>query len=86
MNLNEVVTVNHLEKFKAELIEEIKVLLELKNKTLDRKMLRTNETLELLNISKGTLQNLRNSGKISYKKLGGIIYYNVDDINNKTLL
>ncbi len=58
MNLNEVVTVNHLEKFKAELIEEIKVLLDLKNKTMDRKMLRTNETLELLNISKGTLQNL----------------------------
>lgn len=36
----------------------------------------------MLAISPGTLQNLRINGTLPYTKVGGVIYYDADDINN----
>lgn len=80
MNVSEIVTVQHLQDFKKELIEEIKILVELKNQP-QRKWLKRNETLAFLQISSNTLLNLRKLGKIKYKKLGGIFYYDVQQLN-----
>tara|TARA_Y100000385_G_scaffold205097_1_gene212454 strand:+ start:958 stop:1230 length:273 start_codon:yes stop_codon:yes gene_type:complete len=37
---------------------------------------------EVLGISMSTLQTYRNNGTIPYSKIGGVILYNIDDINN----
>ena len=35
----------------------------------------------MLNVSAGTLQAMRRSGTLPYTKIGGLIYYNMDDIH-----
>jgi hypothetical protein len=46
-----------------------------------RKWLKSVEVRKLLNISPGTLQNLRINGTLRYTKIGGIMYYKLEDIN-----
>lgn len=46
-----------------------------------KKWLKSNEVRKLLNISPGTLQNLRINGTLRYTKIGGIMYYKLEDIN-----
>lgn len=81
MNPNEIVTVKHLEDFKNEIIQEIRILLD-KEPTEKKQWLKKKEVLALLQISANTLQTLRNNGTIPFKKLGGIIYYNIEDIQS----
>jgi hypothetical protein len=45
-----------------------------------KQWLKSNEVRKLLNISPGTLQNLRINGTLSYTKIGGIMYYDNTDI------
>ncbi|QOW10155.1 helix-turn-helix domain-containing protein [Kaistella flava (ex Peng et al. 2021)] len=75
----EVLTKEDLQQFKIELLESIENLLQGK-KTEEKLWLRTSEVKELLNISSGTLQNLRINGTLSYSKIGGTLYYNYNDI------
>jgi len=42
--------------------------------------LRSPEVREMLDISPGTLQNLRINGTLPYTKIGGVIYYAYEDI------
>ena len=79
----EVLTKEDLQQFKIELLESIENLLQGK-KTEEKLWLRTSEVRKLLNISSGTLQNLRINGTLSYSKIGGTLYYNYKDI--QTLL
>lgn len=44
--------------------------------------LKSGEVRNLMNISLGTLQTLRNNGTLRYSKVGGIIYYQFNDIQN----
>jgi hypothetical protein len=46
-----------------------------------KKWLKSNEVRKLLNISPGTLQNLRINGTLRYTKIGGMMYYKLEDIN-----
>ena len=48
--------------------------------TSPKQWLKSAEVRELLKISPGTLQNLRINGTLKYKRIGGIIYYNYEDI------
>jgi hypothetical protein len=43
--------------------------------------MRSPEVKEFLGISSGTLQNQRINGTIPYTKMGGVIYYDYNDIN-----
>ncbi len=36
--------------------------------------------MDILQVSPGTLQNLRINGTLPYSKVGGIIYYDIEDI------
>ncbi|REC50623.1 MULTISPECIES: helix-turn-helix domain-containing protein [Chryseobacterium] len=74
-----IITKEDLQQFKIELLEEIKELLQAKA-TEQKLWLRTSEVKKLLNISSGTLQNLRINGTVSYSKVGGTLYYNYKDI------
>ncbi len=78
----EIITVEDLQVFKTELINDIKDLLkELKGQP-NKKWLKSYEVRELLNISPGTLQNLRINGTLPYTKIGGVMYYDYADIQN----
>lgn len=75
----EILTKEDLQQFKIELLESIENLLQGK-KTQEKLWLRTSEVKKLLGISSGTLQNLRVNGTLSYSKIGGMLYYNYEDI------
>ena len=76
-----IITVEDLIEFKIDLLEEIKKIVESQNTASIKKWLKSTEVRKLLNISPGTLQNLRINGTLSYTKIGGTIYYANQDID-----
>ena len=79
-----ILTTEDLIEFKMELIEDIKTVFQEHSGTRLKKWLKTNEVKGLLGVSNGTLQNLRINGTLSYTKIGGILYYDYEEIQ-KTL-
>jgi hypothetical protein len=77
----ELVTPKDLEILKSEIIAEIKKILKPEKSSSGKKWLKSAEVQKLLTISAGTLQNLRNKGEIPFTKLGGVIYYDIHEIN-----
>lgn len=75
-----VLTPDDLEKFKRDLLGEIERLLQNFSGQSYRKWLKSPDVRRLLNISPGTLQNLRVNGSLPYTKIGGVIYYDFEDI------
>jgi hypothetical protein len=78
----QLITTDDLRELKMELLEEFKKLLNDSRNTKSVKWLRSGEVMELLSISPGTLQNLRINGTIPYTKIGGVLYYDADEINS----
>lgn len=76
----EILTKQDLQKFKEELLEEMKRLFG-KERPVDSEWLRSAEVRQRLKISPGTLQNFRINGVLKYEKLGGIFYYAQADID-----
>ncbi len=76
----ELLTVKDLQKFKTELLQEIKDLLVLRDTPMGKKLLKTKDVCQILRICPGTLQNLRNNETIRFKKVGGTIFYKHEDI------
>ncbi len=76
----EVITTDDLREFKLDLIEGIRKLLSEQGGTSSKKWLRSDEVRHLLGISAGTLQNLRINGTLPFTKMGGVIYYDAQDI------
>lgn len=75
----ELLTKQDLQQFKLELVHEIKQLLI--DKPEQKKWLRSYEVKKLLNVSPGTLQNMRINGTLRPKKVGGIHFYDYDEIH-----
>lgn len=77
-----IVTLDDLVAFKAELIEEIKAILNNQSiRDSNDIWIKSPQLKKMLKISHGTLQHLRINGTIPYRKVGGIIFYNRDEIN-----
>jgi len=77
-----IITTDDLRDFKIELLDDIKNLLAKQAKGKLKRYLKSSEVMELLQISPGTLQNLRINGTLPYTKVGGIIYYDAEEIQN----
>ncbi len=77
-----IITTDDLREFKLDLLDDIKKLLLKQHQGKLKKYLKSAEIMELLQISPGTLQNLRINGTIPYTKMGGIIFYDSDEIQN----
>ncbi|WP_416441493.1 helix-turn-helix domain-containing protein [Leeuwenhoekiella sp. A16] len=77
-----IITTDDLREFKMELLDEIKALLANQSPVPSKKYLKSSEVMELLQVSPGTLQNLRINGTLPYTKVGGIIYYDSQEIQN----
>ncbi|MBZ9731120.1 helix-turn-helix domain-containing protein [Salegentibacter sp. JZCK2] len=75
-----IITTDDLREFKMELLEEIKQLLRNQESGTLKKYLKSSEVMDILQISPGTLQNLRVNGTLPFTKVGGIIYYDSAEI------
>lgn len=80
-----IVTTEDLQKFKEDILREFKELLITYDKITIDNWIKSSEVMLKLGISPGTLQNFRINGTLPYTKLGGIIYYDVDEINRMML-
>ena len=77
-----IITTDDLREFKMELLDDIKNLLTKQSSGKIKRYLKSSEVMDLLQISPGTLQNLRINGTLPYTKVGGIIYYDEEEIQN----
>lgn len=76
----ELITREDLKQFKSELLLEIKQIIK-PGEGQSKQWLKSNEVRKMLNISPGTLQNLRINGTLRYTKIGGMMYYKLEDIH-----
>lgn len=76
----EIITKEDLNEFRTLLLNDLKEILQSKPDET-KQWLKSNEVRKLLNISPGTLQNLRVNGTITYTKIGGILYYASADLD-----
>ncbi|NRF40226.1 helix-turn-helix domain-containing protein [Pedobacter foliorum] len=72
----DIITKEDLQQFKTELFTELKDIIGQKKETNERQWLKSAEVRKMLNISAGTLQNLRIIGTLPFRKIGGSMYYN----------
>ena len=74
-----IITQADLDQFKEDVINELRLLMA-KEKNLKTRWLKNKEVKKMLQISHSTLQTLRANGTLSYTKVGGIIYYDGEEI------
>ena len=74
-----IITQADLDQFKEDVINELRLLMA-KEKTVKTKWIKNREVKKLLQISNSTLQTLRANGTLSYTKIGGILYYDAEEI------
>ena len=80
MYAHQLITITDLKEFKSQLIAEL--LAALKSQTIQpqKKWLKSHEVRRLLKISPGTLQTLKSTGVIPYTKVGGVHFFDYEDI------
>ena len=82
--MNKNVTKDDLRQFGLLIVEQVRQLVtkgeKIENAVTELEWLKGRAVRKLLDISAGTLQNLRISGKIRYKKVLGSYYYNRSDL------
>ena len=78
---HQLITVDDLLQFKKELLDELLMALKSQTGAITKKWMKTHEVRRLLKISPGTLQTLKSSGIIPYTKIGGVHFYDYEDIH-----
>ncbi|MBO3097864.1 helix-turn-helix domain-containing protein [Gelidibacter pelagius] len=76
-----IITTDDLRELKMELLDEIKELLIRQSQCKLNKHLKSTEIMDLLKISRKTLQNLRTNGTLPYTKVGDTFFYDFEDIH-----
>lgn len=79
MTAIELITKEDLRTFRTELLNDIKGLLK-PGMGEHKQWLKSYEVRKLMNISPGTLQTLRINGTLRFSKIGGMLYYKLEDI------
>jgi hypothetical protein len=77
---SEIITTDDLREFKTELLMEFRKMLKEHHGQPSKKWLKSYEVKKMLGISPGTLQNMRINGTIPFTKMGGILFYDSEDI------
>lgn len=77
----EILTKEDLQEFRTLLLIDIKELLQGSSSVEPKKWLKSYQVRNLLKISPGTLQNLRVNGTLPYVKIGGILYYDPEEVS-----
>jgi hypothetical protein len=79
---NQLITVEDLQQFKKHLVEELLIALRSQPLQDPKKWMKSHEVRRLLKISPGTLQTLKSSGVIPYTKIGGVHFFDYQDIQD----
>lgn len=77
----QLVTLDDLEKFHVTLMMDIRKMLEGHLAKTPKRWLKSFEVRQMLKIPPGTLHTLRSTGKISYTRDGGLIFYDLVEID-----
>lgn len=77
----DIITMEDLRQFKTDFLEEMKGIIGQKKESQNKQWLRSSEVRKMLNISPGTLQNLRINGTLPFRKIGGSMFYNKSEID-----
>jgi hypothetical protein len=77
---DQLLTREDLSTFKQELLQDLKNILQPGTSQNGKKWLKSHEVIAMLGISRGTLQNLRNNGKLNSTRIGGLLFFDYDDI------
>lgn len=75
-----IATVKDIERLKVELLRELNRMINRQHSTPKRNWMKSAEVRRYLKISSGTLQHMRDSGKLKYSKVGSIFFYDVKDV------
>ncbi len=79
-----ILTTDDLQKFKDEFFAEFKLMINRQTKSDSpnkREWLRTKEVCKMLGISLSKLQYMRDNGEIKFTRIGGTIFYSLEEIN-----
>ena len=77
-----IITSDDLVEFKEDLLDEIKKLLDSQSpRVIKKEWLKSTQVMEMLHISAGTLQSFRSNGTLPFTKIGGILFYDAEDIH-----
>ena len=77
---SQLITVDDLLQFKKQLLVELIAELKSQINIVPKKWLKSHEVRRLLKISPGTLQTLKSSGVIPYSKIGGVHFFDYEEI------
>lgn len=75
-----ILTKEDLQQFKTDLFTELKELLSSTTPAVQKKWLKSYEVRAMLGISRGTLQNMRTNGTLEATPVGGLMFYDYEDI------
>ena len=79
---HQLITVDDLFDFKKQLVQELITALHAHPNFTQKKWMKSHEVRKLLKVSPGTLQTLKSSGILPYTKMGGVHFYDYQDIQN----
>lgn len=77
---NQLVTLADLERFKDQMLHELQRMLKSGGSVQTKQWLKSREVRKLLDISPGKLHLLRANRQLGFMRIGGVIYYDRDDI------
>jgi len=77
----DIITMEDLQQFKITFLEEMKQIIGQGNQNQTTVWLRSAAVRKMLNISPGTLQNLRINGTLPFRKIGGTMFYSKSEID-----
>lgn len=75
-----VATVADLQRLGADLEKALRKVFAAPPAPFQKPWLKSNDVRKLLKISHGTLQHLRDSGQLKFSKVGGILFYEIADV------
>ena|SRR5687768_4297039 len=79
---HQLITVDDLFQIKKELLQELLTALKSQSNSTPKKWMKSHEVRRLLKVSPGTLQTLKSSGILPYTKMGGVHFFDYQDIEN----
>lgn len=71
----DIITMEDLKQFKTDFLEQMKEIVGKGSQNEPTAWLRSAAVRKMLNISAGTLQNLRINGSLPFRKIGGTMFY-----------
>ncbi|RVU02091.1 DNA-binding protein [Mucilaginibacter limnophilus] len=76
----QLVTLDDMDNFRADILAAIKDMLAFAKGPPVKRWVKAAEARKLIGVSPGKLQVIRDSGLLSFTKIGGNIYYDKDDL------